>query len=299
MKHLLYILLFCSCVLKAQEQKYILLDSITAYYKVKQYTLDTSPYGVKSTIEIYNVFSKFYGKEAGLDYIVLISVTPDFDNGTNWEEVNLEKFKNSLFNAKDLFKDIHNLVLDGSTRKIPSNINAWKVYPKLVKKEGNKYYAAKNTWIESFYCMEAPQEIVVSGGYVINTQQPILSAEKLKKLYEKNFSTNGLSPFELLGRCEMSVVPLYLEHIYLTNVEEKGKDTIYSFYQLTGHENRHIYRFAYIKNKGIVAGGYDDFFHRQRYYGKWGAKEYTPLKLNELLWAEELKKEWETKTDKQ
>ena len=56
MKNLLYLILLCSCAVIAQEQKYILLDSLTSHYQVKQYTLDTSPYGVKNTIEVYNVF---------------------------------------------------------------------------------------------------------------------------------------------------------------------------------------------------------------------------------------------------
>lgn len=39
MKNLLYLLLLCSCAIIAQEQKYIFLDSLTAHYQVKQYTL--------------------------------------------------------------------------------------------------------------------------------------------------------------------------------------------------------------------------------------------------------------------
>ena len=67
MKNLFYLLLFCSCAIMAQEQKYILLDSLTANFKVKQYTLETSPYGVKNTIEVYNVFLNRYDKQ----YIIL------------------------------------------------------------------------------------------------------------------------------------------------------------------------------------------------------------------------------------
>ena len=57
---LLYLSLFCSCAVIAQEQKYILLDSLTAHYQVKQYTLDTSPYGVKNTIEVYEKINYNY-----------------------------------------------------------------------------------------------------------------------------------------------------------------------------------------------------------------------------------------------
>ena len=98
MKNLFYLLLFCSCAVIAQEQKYILLDSLTAHYQIKQYTLDTSPYGVKNTIEMYNVF---WGK-----YILLISVMPDFNSSSNWESTEIEQIKNNLFPSKNLFKSV-------------------------------------------------------------------------------------------------------------------------------------------------------------------------------------------------
>ena len=90
---LLYLSLFCSCAVIAQERKYILLDSLTTHYQVKQYTLDTSPYGVKNTIEIYNVFSPYYGTNKGIDYIILFSVLPDLSSKTNWEEIDFQKDK--------------------------------------------------------------------------------------------------------------------------------------------------------------------------------------------------------------
>ena len=95
MKQLFYLLLFCSCAITAQEQKYILLDSLTAHYQVKQYTLETSPYGVKNTIEMYNVFSPYYGANKGIDYIILFSVLPDLSSKSNWEEIDLKKIKNN------------------------------------------------------------------------------------------------------------------------------------------------------------------------------------------------------------
>ena len=87
MKNLLYLLLLCSCAIMAQEQKYILLDSLTTNYKVKQYTLDTSPYGVKNTIEMYNVFLNRYDKQ----YIILLSVLPDLESKSNWQEIDFKK----------------------------------------------------------------------------------------------------------------------------------------------------------------------------------------------------------------
>ena len=63
-------------------QKYILLDSLTAHYQVKQYTLDTSPYGPRRTIEMYNVFFSNYGLNKGEDYIMLFSILPDLSSKT-------------------------------------------------------------------------------------------------------------------------------------------------------------------------------------------------------------------------
>ena len=100
MKNLLYLLLFCSWASIAQEQKYILLDSLTANYRVKHYTLDTSPYGAKNTIEVYNVFSKSYGLNKGEDYIILFSVLPELDSKTNWEKIDYKIVKDNHFPMK-------------------------------------------------------------------------------------------------------------------------------------------------------------------------------------------------------
>jgi len=96
---LLYLSLFCSCALMAQEQKYILLDSLTAKYKVKHYTLDTSPYGVKNTIEVYNVFLNRYDKQ----YIILLSVLPDLASKANWEEIDFSLLQKNFLPTKKLF----------------------------------------------------------------------------------------------------------------------------------------------------------------------------------------------------
>ena len=137
MKNLLYLLLFCSWASIAQEQKYILLDSLTAKYKVKQYTLDTSPYRVKNTIEMYNVFLNRYDKQ----YIILLSVLPDLESKSNWQEIDFKKVQNNLFSTKKLFEGLENKVLgyniisEKETKPIPNNL-------KLVKKS-KKYILCK------------------------------------------------------------------------------------------------------------------------------------------------------------
>ena len=294
MKNLLYLLLLCSCAIMAQEQKYIFLDSITSNYTVKKYTLSTLPYKVDYEIEIYNVFSKNYGKGLDSDFIVLFSVLPDLETKSNWEEIDLKKVQNNLFSTKKLFEELENKVLgydiisEKEIKPIPNNL-------KLVKKVKNTYYVSKECMAESFYCIDSPEQMIIAtGNYIINTHQPIVPITLLKEVYQKKVNTkfpldwNEYPPIE---------IPKHQEHIYLANIEEKEGNTIYYFYQFANVFNRGIFQFAYIKNKGIVAGTYDDYFFPKGkvYYrgGDW-LKVRRPYK-EELLWAEELKKEWAEK----
>ena len=294
MKNLLYLLLLCSCAIMAQEQKYIFLDSITSNYTVKKYTLSTLPYKVDYEIEIYNVFSKNYGKGLDSDFIVLFSVLPDLETKSNWEEIDFKKVQNNLFSAKKLFEGLenkmlgYNIISEKEIKPIPNNL-------KLVKKVKNTYYVSKECMAESFYCIDSPEQMIIAtGNYIINTHQPIVPITLLKEVYQKKVNTkfpldwNEYPPIE---------IPKHQEHIYLANIEEKEGNTIYYFYQFANVFNRGIYQFAYIKNKGIVAGTYDDYFFPKGkvYYrgGDW-LKVRRPYK-EELLWAEELKKEWAEK----
>ena len=291
---ILYLLFFCSCAIMAQEQKYILLDSITSNYTVKKYTLSTLSYKVDYEIEIYNVFSKNYGKDLDSDFIVLFSVLPDLESKNSWQEIDLKKVQNNLFSTKKLFEGLENKVLgyeiisEKEIKPIPNTL-------KLVKKVKNTYYVSKECMAESFYCIDSPEQMIIAtGNYIINTHQPIVPITLLKEVYQKKVNTkfpldwNEYPPIE---------IPKHQEHIYLANIEEKEGNTIYYFYQFANVFNRGIYQFAYIKNKGIVAGTYEDYFFPKGkvYYrgGDW-LKVRRPYK-EELLWAEELKKEWAEK----
>ena len=57
MKNLLYLLLLCSCAIIAQEQKYILLDNLTAHYQVKHYTLHPHSFYEGKVIDIHNIYN--------------------------------------------------------------------------------------------------------------------------------------------------------------------------------------------------------------------------------------------------
>ena len=121
MKNLLYLLLFCSCAIMAQEQKYILLDSITNNYTVKKYTLSTLPYKVDYEIEIYNVFSKNYGKDLDSDFIVLFSVLPDLESKNSWQEIPFDMLQKKYMPAKKLFDRIYIKTYEMDSKKDDNN----------------------------------------------------------------------------------------------------------------------------------------------------------------------------------
>ena len=281
----LYISLFCSWAIVAQEQKYILLDSLTAKYTVKHYTLDTSPYGPKRTIEMYNVFSKFYGLNKNDDFIVLFSVLPDLSSKTDWEEIDFGKIKDHLFPTENVFKRVIYKIFDVFSDK---NLHIDGI--KLVKKINHKYYVSKSCSVDDFYCLDFPRDMVVSTkDFILNTNQPIKPINVLKEDYRRVFPERS---FPLDKRERGLLIPYVFENTYLSNIEEKKGDVMYYFYQFcnTGIINELVY----IKDKGIVAGAYGDFFYskgcRPVLSGDWLKRINEPK--NRLLWAEELKKEW-------
>ena len=283
---LLYLLLFCSWATIAQEQKYILLDSLTAKYTVKQYTLDTSPYGPKRTIEMYNVFSKGYGVNGIEDYIVLFSVLPDLSSKTDWEEIDFAILQKNFLPTKKLFDRVYNRTYNPEAKIEDSRA----LY--LVKRVKGKYFVAKNCWVNEFFCTNTPSEMsVATGRYIIDTHQATMPVSVLRSLYKKQFPNQEFPLDDLFW-----IIPKHLEHIYLANVEDKEGDVVYYFYLFSNslRDNNTISEFAYIKDRGIVAGNYYGYFFP---YGKRALRGGDWLKLRtpykkELFWAEELKKEW-------
>ena len=290
MKQLLHLLLFCSCAIVAQQQKYILLDSLTANYEVKHYTLDTSPYGPKNTIEMYNVFSKGYEPDVGKGYIILFSVLPDLNSKTNWELIDFDKIKGNLFPTKNIFRRAVYKVFSLPLRK-EDDISGVR----LVKKVKDKYYVGKIIRVDDFYCIEVPREIqLATKNFILNTNQPIVPINVLKQKYKE------FKPFQQFYLDDIFVIPDILEGVYLSNIEEKWEDTMYFFYQYSYYDNRGIDELVYIKDKGIVAGAYGDYFYPIGKIDRTGTKRSDWDKVingakNRLLWAEELKKEWADK----
>ena len=283
----LYISLFCSWAMVAQEQKYILLDSITSSYAVKKYTLSTLPYKVNYEIEIYNVFSKNYGKGLDVDFIVLFSVLPDLESKSNWEEIDFAILQKNFLPTKKLFDRVYNRTYNPEAKIEDSRA----LY--LVKRIKGKYFVAKNCWVNEFFCTNTPSEMsVATGRYIIDTHQATMPVSVLRSLYKKRYP-NEVFPLD----DKHWIVPKYLEHIYLENVEEKEGDTIYYFYLYATGFIESFDKFAYIKDRGIVAASYYEFFFpigcKTPISGDW-IKLRTPYK-KELFWAEELKKEWRDK----
>ena len=288
---ILYLSLFCFWAIEAQEQKYILLDSLTANYQVKKYTLNTSPYGPKNTIEMYNVFSPYYGANKGIDYIILFSVLPDLSSTTNWEIIDIEKIKDNLFPTKEIFRRVTYKVFNAPLEK---EFDISKV--KLVKKVNSKYYVSKKCSVEDFYCVEIPREVqMATKNFILNTNQPITPINVLRREYK------NLKPFlEFYLDDIILVMPDIFENIYLSSIEEKWGDVMYFFYQHSDYDNRGIGELVYIKDKGVVAGAYGDYFYPRGKIDRTGTKRSDWDKVihdgrKPLLWAEELKKEWADK----
>ena len=285
----LYISLFCSWAMVAQEQKYILLDSITSSYAVKKYTLSTLPYKVNYEIEIYNVFSKNYGKGLDSDFIVLFSVLPDLESKSNWEEIDFAILQKNFLPTKKLFDRVYNRTYNPEAKIEDSRA----LY--LVKRVKGKYFVAKNCWINEFFCTNTPSEMkIAANDYVIDIHQSTIPINVLRSRYKKQFPNQEFPLDDLFW-----IIPKHLEHIYLANVEEKEGDVVYYFYLFSNslRDNNTISEFAYIKDRGIVAGNYYGYFFP---YGKRALRGGDWLKVREpykkeLFWAEELKKEWRDK----
>jgi len=141
--------------------------------------------------------------------------------------------------------------------------------------------------------MDYPRDIqVATKNFILNTNQPIKPMNILKENYKKvvPFLTFPLDEDDL-----GFLIPDILESTYLSNIEDKLGNKIYYFYQFCNA--RYIGELAYIKDKGIVAGAYYDYFYtkgkRDSWDGDWA--KLTHDGKRHLLWAEELKKEWAEK----
>ena len=281
---ILYLLLFCSWASIAQEQKYILLDSLTAKYKVKHYTLRPHSFYEGKEIEMYNVFN--HGVFFGYNYLTLISVLPDMNNANSWVEVSKEEVEKAAVKIEEVRRSNKNKFLNSFS---------------LVKKEDDKYYKARCCLVEVFQLMDYSSKVHLNNSNIINIKQDFVTYAELKK--ELNKGTH-ISKYASPMEDKESFLDSCFESIYLSSTEKRGKDTVYLFWTFTAWNNRSgleayhrgIDRFAYIEGKGIVAGSYDFLFDTQSSRHSHNSEPAIKKEVGrELFWAEELKKEWAEK----
>ena len=146
--------------------------------------------------------------------------------------------------------------------------------------------------------MDFPRDMAVATkNFILNTNQPIKPINVLKEDYKKVIPNH---PFPLDKKNLSFLIPDIFENTYICNIEEKWGDVMYYFYQFCDYDDRDIEELVYIKNKGIVAGAYGDYFYPIGKIDRTGTKRSDWDKVindakNRLLWAEELKKEWADK----
>ena len=262
-------------------QKYLVLEDLEKNYQVKHYTLRPHSFYEGKEIEMYNVFN--HGILFGYNYLTLISVLPDVDKPNSWEEVSKEEVEKAVVKIEEVRRSNKNKFL-----------NAFS----LVRKEGDKYYKARCCLVEVFQLMNYSSKIHLNDSNIINTKQDFVTYAELKKELNKgSHITKYAQPME----DKESFLDSCFESIYLSGTEKRGKDTVYLFWTFTAWNNRSgleayhrgIDRFAYIEGKGIVAGSYDFLFDTQSPRHSHNSEPAIKKEVGrELLWAEELKKEW-------
>ena len=262
-------------------QKYLVLEDLEKNYQVKHYTLRPHSFYEGKEIEMYNVFN--HGILFGYNYLTLISVLPDVDKPNSWEEVSKEEVEKAVVKIEEVRRSNKNKFL-----------NAFS----LVKKEDDKYYKARCCLVEVFQLMDYSSNVHLNDSNIINTKQDFVTYAELKKELNKgSHITKYAQPME----DKESFLDSCFESIYLSGTEKRGKDTVYLFWTFTAWDNRSgleayhrgIDRFAYIEGKGIVAGSYDFLFDTQSPRHSHNSEPAIKKEVGrELLWAEELKKEW-------
>ena len=265
-------------------QKYLVLEDLEKNYQVKHYTLRPHSFYKEKEIEMYNVYNQ--GVFFGYNYLTLISVLPDMNNANSWVEVSKEEVEKAVVKIEEVRRTNKNKFLNSFS---------------LVKKEGGKYYKARSCLVEVFQLMNYSSNVHLNDSNIINTKQDFVTYAELKK--ELNKGTH-ISKYASPMEDKESFLDSCFESIYLSGTEKRGKDTVYLFWTFTAWNNRSgleayhrgIDRFAYIEGKGIVAGSYDFLFDTQSSRHSHNSEPAIKKEVDrELLWAEELKKEWAEK----
>lgn len=165
----------------------------------------------------------------------------------------------------------------------------------IIKQINEEYFVSENCLIEYFHIVDYPSVLRVNDKNVVNLEQNITTYKQIREAYPNKGTIPTENNDEHLED--------WFKSIYLSKIEEKNNEKIYHFWlfddwfkgkylshippekEIKENEDycyhRGIDRFAYIKNKGIVAGSYDFYFDFLPY-------GYKRIVKNEMMWAKEL-----------
>lgn len=279
MKKILIILTIIS-ICYSYGQKYIMLDSLSTKFKVKEYTLNTKAlYGINKNIIVYNIF-------VDNKRILLLSILPELEENKTYKEgiTDYEKLANvigkgslekkELYWKKINFDDIKNNIITISD--INYITSEWEIANtpdkktfsySLVKRVGNDYYVSKNCLTEFFTIADVKSPLIAPYG-TINISEPKTTIREIKEIFKNRFPN---FPFPLdVNNIGMRYLDVSFSlHNYFSKEYIIKGNKAYQFWTLDGwwytdglNEQRGIDRFVYIPGKGIVGGSYDFYFRK-------------------------------------
>ncbi|SEL98875.1 hypothetical protein [Parapedobacter koreensis] len=241
--------------LRAQQERYIMLDMLDSTYQTFHYTLNTaSLYGVKNAIELYNVYI-----DDGT--LALFSILPDFNNRKSWDPLDIRSINDQIFSDgafRSLIREKSIAALDYKK----------SMRYRLIKRENGKDYVSKTCLLEVFNIREYSDKFNAPFG-TINTGQSKLTVREMKALHRR-FFPNSHFPLELQYTGYSMEDRSLIAREYLSRELEINGDKAYQFWTFIDwgvadgwNVQRGIDRFVYIPGKGIVGGSFDFYFYFQ------------------------------------
>lgn len=263
--------LYCFICFSQIQKNFVLLNDFKNRYKPTQYTFSTKKmYGIDKEIKIYNL-------SMGNGKLLVISILPDLESDTDWEEISFKLIEEKIISIQDVEKNI-------SKENRKKFFNTFE----MVKKENNRYYVAKNSLVEMFKVISSDESLNlrISGENIINLSQKIRTYQDVKKAYKSLYNTTDF-PMEYAYGSSVTYISDELKAIYLSEIEQDN-EKIYHFWTFDDwhiargyNYHRGIDRFVYVKEKGIVAGSYDFYFDKT-------PEDFKRVVRYDVMWAKEL-----------
>src|SRR5690554_4158670 len=143
----------------AQKRQFILYDSLDSNFQTNKYTLQAGGlYGKTNRVELYNIHLR-------RDVLVLFSVFPDVEHGETWEKI--DAVDASFLTGEQFYNHMWDRARNHDTQTKFLNKYA------LIKKDGDTYYASKNTLVEIFNIRHYSSDFNTPNG-VLNTGQNLI-----------------------------------------------------------------------------------------------------------------------------